>query len=141
MRWHAGDVVRKLREDLRLGSQADLGRKAGVHKATVNKIEMGRDLDRVESETKAKIARALGTAWTDIEAQVPAAEFKLEAMLADSSGGPGGKGMPEDKRERLRHLIAALPADVVGDAYDHLLREWLPHRLTHQEKESTHRPG
>lgn len=68
--WHVGDVVRRLRED-RDWKQAVLAEKAGVHLATVVRVESGED---TKSRTIDKIARAFGLNVSQLYGLVPSSQ-------------------------------------------------------------------
>lgn len=71
MAWHAGDVVRRLREQKGFATQAKFAERAKLSTATINRIESGK-LATVERRTLDSVALALGTTWDEIEALVPA---------------------------------------------------------------------
>lgn len=83
--WNVNDVIRKLRED-RDWKQQVLAKKAGLHLATVARVESGRE---TKTETIVKIAAAFGLSVGELYTLIPvtkepmkAVEQQLEAEIA-----------------------------------------------------------
>lgn len=98
--WHVGDVIRKLRE-LKQWKQEKLADAAELNKATIVRVEQGRD---AKTPTIAKIALALGAPVGDLYAAVPVGtttqtegDATLQSYLAMAS--------PERKALALEFLI------------------------------------
>lgn len=78
LRWHVGDVIRKMREN-RDWNQETLAEHAGLNKATVVRIEGGRE---TKTKTIQKIASALGVDVSVLFGLIPKEKLRDESSDA-----------------------------------------------------------
>lgn len=79
LKWHVGDVVRKLRESKRW-NQARLAEVSGVNKGTIVSVE---ENGNVKRETLEKVAAGLGMSVGDVYNLIPGSETQRSAAAAE----------------------------------------------------------